>query len=217
MNYSKSLFAGFFLFCIQASYSMENQNFDTDQSSKKSTIHLTDLPPEILLHLVQCNMFQKPEPEVASDFPDKLFDSFGVGLVNYPDFGTGMTIFGSKICQGDHGAVENLLIGGADVDGADSYGDTPLIVAARWSHPEIVEKLLKAGANVDKQNKMGITALMLASQNGNAKIVTQLLKAGADISKKDNFEATARGFALSWLHDDIIKLLETGKSKSKNK
>ncbi len=69
---------------------------------------------------------------------------------------------------------------GADVNGADADGSTPLHWAVQRDDERIVELLIRAGANVTAANRYQVTPLTVACTNGNATIVSLLLQAGAD-------------------------------------
>ena len=77
--------------------------------------------------------------------------------------------------------VRALLRGGAPVDGrvsdeARRRGTTPLIVASRQGHLDVVGTLLVSGTAVDLPKARGSTALLIAAQ-----VRLPLLKASADI------------------------------------
>jgi ankyrin repeat protein len=78
------------------------------------------------------------------------------------------------------GAMEKALASGADINGKDREGMTPLMHAALRGNQEIVEFLLKRRARVDLVDIFGVTALMQASWAGHAGIVADLVTAGAD-------------------------------------
>lgn len=82
-------------------------------------------------------------------------------------------------------AAQRLIDAGADVNLANSDGDTPLMNAAGGT-PDAVRALLAAGANVNAKNRNGDTALIAAAACGQVDIVNQLLKAGADVYHKNN-------------------------------
>ena len=65
-----------------------------------------------------------------------------------------------------------------DVNGIDEHGNTPLILAARFGHDEVVTALLIAKADVKTKNDEGKTALMLAAEGGHDETVRALTQAG---------------------------------------
>ncbi|MFC1232837.1 MULTISPECIES: ankyrin repeat domain-containing protein [Streptomyces] len=82
----------------------------------------------------------------------------------------------------DVGAVRALLRAGADPDGADAHGTTPLYAAAVGGSAEIVARLLEAGASpdVESRGETDGTALCAAAAWGHADVVRRLLAHGAD-------------------------------------
>lgn len=86
----------------------------------------------------------------------------------------------TAIRNGDQTAIRSLLDKGADLNGRDSNGNTPLILAAFYAEPECVELLIKRGADVNAANKSGATALMRAVTN--ERKTRSLLQAGAKVS-----------------------------------
>ena len=68
-----------------------------------------------------------------------------------------------------------LLAGGADIEAKNNYGNTALILAARYGHDKVVTLLLAGGADIEDKNGSGDTALILAAYNGHDKVVTLLL------------------------------------------
>ena len=78
--------------------------------------------------------------------------------------------------------AEMLLEKGAQIDGRDDGGKTPLIVAAGYQFPgteATVALLLKKGANPKLKDQAGNTALSEAKRRGSAGVVELLTKAGA--------------------------------------
>jgi ankyrin repeat protein len=72
------------------------------------------------------------------------------------------------------GIVELLLAGGANLDSADEFGDTPLMAAARAGHAGICSRLLAAGANPRLRNRDRATAADLAELRGFQSLAKQL-------------------------------------------
>ena len=54
--------------------------------------------------------------------------------------------------KGNLDGLNELLLGGGDVNESGEYGTTPLHYASRYGHLEIVNVLLAAGAEVNKTN-----------------------------------------------------------------
>ena len=79
-----------------------------------------------------------------------------------------------------------LLAHGADPNGHDSYGRTPLMCAAFEGTPESIDALIRVHAEIDRQDTVGATALMHAALVGNSKTIDALLKAGADPTLRDH-------------------------------
>jgi len=76
-------------------------------------------------------------------------------------------------------------------EGSVFGGTTPLIVAARYGHKDIVQILLENGANIDHQDNYGQTALMYAANFGLKDVVQLLLDRGANRTLKTNGGNTA--------------------------
>ena len=84
---------------------------------------------------------------------------------------------------------------------------TPLMVASKNGHTEIVQLLLEKGAYVNAKDNYGETALMLAAANGRTEIVQLLLEKGADVNAKNEYGRTALMYALGNYRTEIIQLL----------
>jgi len=80
--------------------------------------------------------------------------------------------------------IRDLISDGADVNGKDRRGRTPLISAVRFSSPpQIVTLLIEAGADVNAKDDDGETPLMMAYS---PEKITLLIEAGADVNAKDD-------------------------------
>src|SRR5687768_1576517 len=76
--------------------------------------------------------------------------------------------------------VLHRLALGADVDGRNEIGRTPLMEAARFGHTATAEVLIDYGADINARDQEGWTPLhFAASFDGRSRIVDTLLKAGA--------------------------------------
>ena len=88
--------------------------------------------------------------------------------------------------------VKALLKHGASLKSAVTLHDlTPLHLAARHGHAEVVKVLLENEANVKARDKNGLTPLHTASEYSHAPVVNLLLDAHADCNAINNDEDTA--------------------------
>ncbi|XP_047212551.1 caskin-2-like isoform X2 [Girardinichthys multiradiatus] len=92
----------------------------------------------------------------------------------------------------------------------DSAYTTPLHLAARNGHKDIIRLLLKAGIDINKTSKSG-TALHEASLYGKTEVVRLLLDAGVDVNIRNTYNQTAldivNQFTTSHASKDIKQLL----------
>lgn len=110
--------------------------------------------------------------------------------------------------DGDVAAAQQSLEQGADVNAANSIGETPLIRASFEGHADVVRLLLAAGAKVDAAVNNGATALFVASQNGHAGVVKLLLAAKANVDAARRSDGSTSLLAASGEgHADVVKLL----------
>ena len=86
---------------------------------------------------------------------------------------------------GNEELVCALLEAGVDINQLDKLGRTPLYLAAKWNHVNVVKLLLERTAEIDRTAVDGNTALHEAAANGH-EIVDLLLKAGAKIFAAHN-------------------------------
>ena len=97
--------------------------------------------------------------------------------------------------RGFPAVVETLLDAKADVNAADSDGDTALHEAVDRGNDKITRLLLAAGANPNAKNQNGSTPLMYAPASASVDILKQLLAAGADPNLTNNSGRTTLSYA----------------------
>lgn len=85
--------------------------------------------------------------------------------------------------SGDLDAVKSLLANGADVNGANESGQTPLILAAVMGHAEIVAHLISAGADPQLRDRLDLTALEWSTRRGFADVSQFLSKVSPSLRK----------------------------------
>jgi ankyrin repeat protein len=83
--------------------------------------------------------------------------------------------------SGDVGKVDRLLREGANINGRNKMGTTPLMWAVAYGNCDVVGRLLARGAEINAVNASGLTALHLSIASGRETLVQQLITAGANI------------------------------------
>ena len=109
--------------------------------------------------------------------------------------------------------LEMILEKGANVNNKNSFGATPLHLAAYYDRPDIVRLLLLKGANVNIQSNYGYTPLLIAvsGKNSGVSVAKLLLQKNADTKIVDNFKRGALYYAaLSGKAELVGILLDRG-------
>ena len=102
-----------------------------------------------------------------------------------------------------------LIENGANVNVADTNGNTPLVfIINKTGNPKVTQRLLAKGASVNAQNRTGETALMYAAWHGYSAIVQLLLENRADVTLKNKQGNTALTLAESKGHQEIVEMLK---------
>ena len=123
--------------------------------------------------------------------------------------GDGMTALHWAAFNGDVELAQPLLYAGANVEATTRLGAyTPLYLASKHGHGNIVEMLLEAGSNPEKTDVSGMTPLMMAASSGNADLVTMLVEAGAELDAIETERGqTALVFAAAFNRPEAIRVL----------
>ena len=87
--------------------------------------------------------------------------------------------------------------------------DTPLYIAAREGHKEVVEVLLSQGVDVNNATNHGWMPLHIAAREGHKEVVKVLLSHGADVNKANYIDRTALHIAAWGGHKDVVEVLLT--------
>ena len=95
----------------------------------------------------------------------------------------------AKHCDSE--ALNEAIRSGADLNGTDPQGWTPLFHAAHRGWTEGIKRLIEAGAEVNHGRENGFTALFSAVMNGHLESVQMLLEAGAEVRDVQGVKLTA--------------------------
>lgn len=112
--------------------------------------------------------------------------------------------------SGDLERVKLWLEKGANIDARHTNNDTPLIIAAREGHADVIRHLMtrrKRKADAGLQNNQGESALHAAVKAGNTEAALQILKLGAPARLKDTDGATPAWHAAAKGNDACIDAL----------
>ena len=110
----------------------------------------------------------------------------------------------------DVNAVDRLLQSGADPDGTDREGYTPLMYASWDGSVAIAYMLIQAGADVNKKSRYGDTALLMLTADlyyGEPALVKMLLDKGANTNEVDRKGLTPLMYAAMNGHVDTVRQL----------
>ena len=120
-----------------------------------------------------------------------------------------MTNIFDAIEDNDLEQLKKAINEGADINAARDDGATPLYVAAKNGHSEVVQHLLaKGGIDVNEADNDGVTPLYAAAQEGHSEVVKHLLaKEDIDVNKADNDGDTPLYIAAQNGHLDVVKYL----------
>jgi len=120
----------------------------------------------------------------------------------------GTTALQWAVYDGNAAEVRRLLKAGADASLANSYGASPMTLAAEVGNTEILKLLVEAGANADSPNPDGQTALLAVARTGNVTAAQFLIDHGATVDAKEKWGGqTALMWASARRHPEMMKLL----------
>lgn len=102
--------------------------------------------------------------------------------------------------------VDILLSHGADLEGKDGEGNTPLMDTSGNGHLSAVRGLCLQGANINHQGLQGYTALHFAVEYERADVVKYLLSRGVDIALRNSANTTAEEIAENEMHAEILEI-----------
>lgn len=140
----------------------------------------------------------------------KPFAGLRAKLSNVIDI-AGDSLLHYAILGGHLNVVEYVLDHGADIEGRNSHGETPLARAAALGNLQLVRLLIERGASVDATDFEQAAALHFAAWDGHDAIVAELLKACASPSLCSNLGTTPLLNAATNGHVGVVcALLDAG-------
>jgi len=109
-------------------------------------------------------------------------------------------------------AAQQLLEHGASFHARDENGQTPLHLASKHNHPDVVISLLKVGADADAQDSNDMTPLLCALERpGSGEAAQLLLKHGASFHLQNKNSQTPLHLASKHDHPSVVaSLLKIG-------
>ena len=117
-------------------------------------------------------------------------------------------------CANNHIACLDLLLKNrqlGDINGAtntNDRGQTPLYMAAKQGHLEVLARLLERGAHVNAVDNDGDTPIFVASQEGNLEVMELLIKNGADISLANKVGLKPKDIAAMSFNTEAVEYLK---------
>jgi ankyrin repeat protein len=109
--------------------------------------------------------------------------------------------------SGDKRKVIRLLKSGANIESKNEIGETPLVIAGRYYHPDIMSILIDKGANVNAKSELG-TPLLYAAEFNYIEIVRKLIAKGADVNLADASGITPLQTAEGPKNKTIVQMLK---------
>lgn len=123
---------------------------------------------------------------------------------------------GDAAYAGDVRTVYSLLQAGADVNGSDPDGFTPLHRAATSGNLHVLELLLGHGADPNGKDLAGCTPLHYAAFCGNTDAAYMLLTSGSDANRRNRDGLTPVDVAKAENKQGVVRLLTGAWSKVEN-
>lgn len=99
--------------------------------------------------------------------------------------------------SGDTACVDELIQAGADINGCDDYGITPVMYATLFGHHDLVKYLIEQNANIHHLDNQGRTLYHCAAFAYDTQLMERLCAEGLDPKARDNHHCTAEHY-IAW-------------------
>lgn len=109
--------------------------------------------------------------------------------------------------RGDAALVQQLLRDGADLNGRDARGRTPIMAATHGNRPAVVKILIQAGADINLQDEIKDNPFLYAGAEGLLDVLRLLIDARADTRITNRFGGTALIPAAERGHVEVVNEL----------
>ena len=96
-----------------------------------------------------------------------------------------------KAATADLVCVKSSVYSNENINLQNKHGYTPLMLACRGGHLELVQYLVEQGADIKDVNKYGYDALTLASKFGHFECLKYLVENGSDVCAENKHGRTA--------------------------
>ena len=107
--------------------------------------------------------------------------------------------------QGDTSMVLKLLSNGADINGRDARGRTPVMAATHGNRVTTVKALIQAGADINLRDNMLDNPFLYSGAEGLLDILKLTIAAGADPKLTNRFGGTALIPAAQRGHVEVVR------------
>jgi hypothetical protein len=156
----------------------------------------------------QYSSSQRPQSLITSTLP-LIFGLLILGCTQPMDGKTMTENLITAAEQGDAATVLRLLEAGANINGQDERGRTPVMAATHGQHAETVKVLLEAGADVNIRDKRLDNPFLYAGAEGLLDILKLTIDAGADPTLTNRFGGVAVIPASERGHVEVVRELLT--------
>jgi len=114
-------------------------------------------------------------------------------------------------------SVKCLIKKGININAADNFDETPIMIAAKYGYTEIIQELLDANANVNFESQNGYTAIEFAILNNHFNVFRQLKPHMDNINRRNADNHTLLHLAIHAQNIKIINDLLDDESFQKHK